>query len=167
MATLNLLNYDTVSASDADLTLESSDGVLFKVHRINFSVHSCIFPGPEVPVNDEVVKFLESSEVLELLLQFIYPNTSPDLEHLPFEILSDLAEASEKYHIFSAMEICRLHMKEHVKQHPLEILAYASKHGYNPLSDDAAPLTLDMELLKVLTALGPAHFARWVSHINS
>lgn len=101
----------SVSATDADLILQSSDAVLFKVHRINLSVHSCIFPGPEVLVDDEVVRFSESAEVLELLLQFIYPNATPELEQLPFDTLSRLAEASEKYHIFSAMEICRLYMK--------------------------------------------------------
>ena len=36
---------------------------------------------------------------------------TPDMDALDFATLERLADAAEKYHIFSAMEICRLHMK--------------------------------------------------------
>lgn len=100
-----------VSVNDADLTLQSSEKVLFKVHRVNLSTHSCIFPGSEIPVSDEIVPFPEKAKILELLLQHIYPDTTPDMDGLEFPVLLLLADAAEKYHIFNLMEICRLHMK--------------------------------------------------------
>ena len=78
---------------------------------MNLSVHSCIFPGSEIPVSDEIVPFPEKADVLELLLQHIYPDTSPNMDNIGLSTLSLLAEAAEKYHIFNVMEICRLHMK--------------------------------------------------------
>ncbi|KZV74950.1 hypothetical protein PENSPDRAFT_155898 [Peniophora sp. CONT] len=155
------------SASDADLTLESSDKILFKVHRNNLSTHSTIFPGEEFSSEGEIVKFSEDSEVLELVLQYVYPNVLPDLGRISFELLKRLADAAEKYHIFSAMEICRLHMQRRVKQRPVEVLSYACKYGYSPLSDEAAPFTVDSEPSDVLASLGPGHFARWFFFLTS
>ena len=64
-----------------------------------------------MPTYDEIASFSEESAILELLLRHIYPNAAPDLDTLDFETLGKLADAAEKYHIFSVMEICRLHMK--------------------------------------------------------
>ena len=100
-----------VSAADADLTFESSDGVLFKLHRSNLSTHSHAFPGPHVRTNGETVRLEEDSEVLELLLLHVYPDPAPPLDDEDFRTVTRLADAAEKYQVASAMEICRLHMK--------------------------------------------------------
>jgi hypothetical protein len=64
-----------VSASDSDITIRSSDGVLFKVHRKNLARHSDGFPAEDmvIPSKDEVVDLTETSETLELLFQYTYP----------------------------------------------------------------------------------------------
>ena len=48
---------------------------------------------------------------LELLFRFCYPDYRPDMEALEFGALALLAEAAEKYQVFSAMGICRICMR--------------------------------------------------------
>lgn len=100
-----------VSASDSDITIASSDGVLFKVHRRNLEMHSEGFPGEEMATLNEVVNLTETSTTLELLFQYMYRQPQPDLEKVPFTVLAPLAEAAEKYRVFSAIEICKIYMR--------------------------------------------------------
>jgi hypothetical protein len=102
-----------VSASDSDLTIKSSDGILFKVHRQNLALHCEAFPGDEIATLDdsEVVELTESSETLELLFQYMYRQRQPDLWKSTIQQLCLVAEAAEKYQLFSAMEICKLSMR--------------------------------------------------------
>ncbi|KZV63403.1 hypothetical protein PENSPDRAFT_657341 [Peniophora sp. CONT] len=151
----------TFSAADADLVFESSDGVIFKLHRANLTAHSHAFPGEHVKDDGEVVRLQEDAEVLELLLLHVYPDPAPSLDGESFGIISRLAEAAEKYQIVSAMEICRLHMKIHHKTNPTDVLRYACKHGYHSLADSCAPLTLDCNPSDMLSALGLVDYARW------
>jgi len=46
--------------------------------------------------------------VLEILFQFVYPRIHPDLRENDFETVTGVAEASEKYHVYAAMNICQL-----------------------------------------------------------
>ena len=48
---------------------------------------------------------------LELLFQFCYPDYRPNVEALEFEALALLAEAAEKYQVFSAMNLCKIYMR--------------------------------------------------------
>jgi hypothetical protein len=93
----------------------SSDGVLFKVHRKNLEVHSPVFSNAEnttKPENgDEIIYLTENSAVLELLFQFMYSQPQPDLESLEFGTFAGLAEAAEKYLVYSALTLCRMKMK--------------------------------------------------------
>jgi hypothetical protein len=95
-----------VCAADSDITIQSSDGVLFRLHQVNLkiSLGSCEF----VTTENEVVRLPESSAVFNLLFQFCYPERHPDLDNLEFDILAELAEAAEKYKVFSAIDICRV-----------------------------------------------------------
>lgn len=45
-----------------------------------------------------------------LILQLVHLQRWPDLGKISFEALDGLAEATEKYMMFSAMEICKFHM---------------------------------------------------------
>ncbi|VDB83222.1 unnamed protein product [Peniophora sp. CBMAI 1063] len=151
------------SATDSDVTFESADSVLFKLHRANLSTHSSIFPvGSEIRSDGEVVKLQEDSEVLEVLFQHVYPGDIPTMDDIPFPLLSRIADAAQKYQITVAMEICRLHMRNHIISHPLGVFAYAVKHGYDSMADQTALRTLDYEPQSVLNATGPVHFAHWV-----
>jgi hypothetical protein len=109
-------NFDlnpTVCASDSDITLQSSDAVLFEVHRKNLKVHSEGFAGADAisrSAGKEVVPLSENSAVLELLLQYMYRQPQPDLKNVEFATLAALAEAAEKYQVYSATTICSVFM---------------------------------------------------------
>lgn len=103
---------ELVYAPDADITFESCDRVLFKVHRKNLEVTSEGFSPPSgTSATDQVVSLTERAEVLDLLFQYMYPQRPPDLASVPFAIFADLAEAAEKYQLYVAMEFCRMLMK--------------------------------------------------------
>jgi hypothetical protein len=107
-------------AADSDITLQSSDGVLYKVHRKNLELHSESFATADAisaPSDSfegaEIVHLPESSAVLDLLLQYMHRQRQPDLRSVDFHTLADLAEAAEKYevffshgHLYGAYEIC-------------------------------------------------------------
>lgn len=96
-----------VCANDSDVTFESSDGVLFKVHRKNIEMLSEGFSAPRTNSDNEVIPLIETAETLELLFQFMYPQLQPNLKLLDFEALSALAEAVEKYQVYPALEYCK------------------------------------------------------------
>lgn len=111
-----VLTVTLVCASDSDLTLKSSDNVLFKVHRKNLEVHSDGFAAADSisqasSLENEVVELSESSAVLELLLQFMYRQTQPDLREIEFDLMAEVAETAEKYQVYSAMGTCQLLME--------------------------------------------------------
>lgn len=74
-------------------------------------MHTEGFPGCDIGTSNEIVTLTETSTTLELLFQYIYRQPQPNLEGLDFKDLNSLAEAAEKYQVFSAMEVCRLFMR--------------------------------------------------------
>ncbi|KAF5388920.1 hypothetical protein D9757_005134 [Collybiopsis confluens] len=100
----------------SNLTLQSSNLVLFKVHRLNLEMHSQVFAdaadstgGPTS--ENEVVSLSESDSVLELLLQYMYLQPQPDLREVEWEVMKGLAEAVEKYEVYAAMGVCQQRMR--------------------------------------------------------
>ena len=105
-----------------------------------------------------------NSEALSLFLQYTHHHRQPDLSTLSFKCLTQLAEAVEKYDVYSATEICKMHMRyvffrstplqspkvrvasPHVENHCVEIFQYASKHGYRKLMDDAALIAVQKKI---------------------
>lgn len=69
------------------------------------------FPGDDLATQNEVVQLSETAAALELLFQYMYRQRQPDLSCVPFETLAQLAEAAEKYQVFSAIEVCKMYMK--------------------------------------------------------
>jgi hypothetical protein len=170
----------TVCAEDSDVTFQSTDGVLFHIHQGNLNTSTGGFPPPGFDTFDEVIPLTEHSETLELLFQFIYPKRHPDLEITPIEILAPLAEAAEKYEVFSALNMCKVRMRyiavlcvvvtvcadqiirNALPEHPYEVMVYAAKHGYPRMVGEAAPLLLDIPLNDMIQKL-PGHMAMpWV-----
>ena len=95
---------------DADLIFQSSDGVRFHIHSKYLENTSGGFAPSEFPTKDEVIMLPETAETLELMFQFVYPRRQPVLAFLSFGTLGALAEASEKYEIYPAMQICNIYM---------------------------------------------------------
>jgi len=147
-------------ATDSDLPLQSSDGVLYKVHRRNLELHSEGFAAAAAisAASDcsEIVQLSESSAVLDLLLQYIYRQRQPDLDDIDFGTLAELAEAVEKYEIYSAMKVCSMHMRDAITLHAAEVLHYAFKHDYIQVMDAAAPLTIGLSLKHLATCWAPS-----------
>ncbi|KAJ7288937.1 hypothetical protein C8J57DRAFT_1116411 [Mycena rebaudengoi] len=152
-------------AADADIMILSSDGVLFKLHRKHLEVHSEVFADAEkatLPVKDDIVQLSESSDVLDLLFQYMYRQPQPDLRALDFRLVSGLAEAVEKYIVYSALPSLVQKMKGSIDDHPLEVLAYSWKHGYDELAKDAGPKSMSKSMAEAIDVLGYDDLKKWL-----
>ncbi|KAJ6582127.1 hypothetical protein B0H19DRAFT_878691, partial [Mycena capillaripes] len=85
-------------APDADLTILSSQGVIFKVHRNNLPVHSDIFADAEHVAGTGNGRVPSSS----ISFQYMYRQPQPDLRIVDFPVAAALAGAAEKYVVYSA-----------------------------------------------------------------
>lgn len=179
-------NHSTISvcAPDADITFQSCDHVMFRVHRKNLEINSEGFSAPSgTTSSDSIVPLSECAEVLELLFQYVYPQRTPDLTSIRFKTLADLAEAAEKYQVFGAMEICMLRMRfvpdyssinipseiQHrdvYKDHPFEVLLHATRHGYPELMDIAQARALEIPPVQAFELFSPAVYIAFVSRSN-
>ncbi|KAG6906583.1 hypothetical protein DXG01_013069 [Tephrocybe rancida] len=134
---------------EVDIILESSDGVRFAAHAQNLERFSEGFPPASFTSSSSstspVVQLEEKSQVVELLLQFMHLKPQPDIEAIPFPILEELANAVEKYLIFSAMAVCRMCMRDQASSHAMHVLGYAAKHGHKTLANQAAKYTMSMD----------------------
>jgi hypothetical protein len=101
----------TVCAADADVTFQSTDGVRFHLHTKNLDTHAGGFAPPGFETQGQVVELTEDSITLDLLFQFMYPQTPPDLETITFPALASLAEAAAKYEVFIATALCKIRFK--------------------------------------------------------
>ncbi|KII94583.1 hypothetical protein PLICRDRAFT_96319 [Plicaturopsis crispa FD-325 SS-3] len=158
-----------VCAPDHDITLRSSDNVLFQVHVVNLQMHSDGFAagagcsgtdrGPSPP---ETVPLTETAATLDLLLQYMYLQPQPDLSTVSFEELAGLAEAAEKYQVYAAIPICKVHMEYAMREHPFNVIAYAARHSYIDMANKAALLTFGAPLLDAVDNLPPQYMRAWV-----
>ncbi|KAF8650286.1 hypothetical protein AX16_005314 [Volvariella volvacea WC 439] len=151
--------------SDADITIRSADGVKFHLHKKHLEMGCDAFPPSAHPTMGEVVDLTESASTLEMLFQFLYARQQPDWEGLPFSELYDLAEAAEKYQVYTAMRVCNILMKRFTKSNTGSVFAYATKHGYGDLADAIAPLFLVSDVSVVCDLaprLAPNVIMAWV-----
>jgi hypothetical protein len=92
--------------------VKSSDGVVFHLHRKNLELYTDgAFPGLHDSVNrstatGQILRLDESSDVLKIVFQFIYPRRQPNLKSVGFHTILAVANAVEKYKIFAAMNLC-------------------------------------------------------------
>ncbi|KAJ7190807.1 hypothetical protein GGX14DRAFT_381746 [Mycena pura] len=149
--------------ADGDVTFQSSDGVLFRVHRKNLEVCADGFPPSGFAVaNGEIIPLSETSVTLDLLFQFMYPRRHPALDTTPFDVLEPLAEAAEKYQVFPAMNICHIRLRDMVHEHPVEVAIYAAKHDYPFLISEVAPMMISMPPVDVMRILPQSLVLPWV-----
>jgi len=152
-------------AADSDVTFQSTDGVLFRIHTLNLKANAEGFPPTEFSAaSNEIVPLTETSSTLELLFQFIYPARHPDLEYVDFETLEPLAEAAEKYQVYSAMSVCKIYMKATLPQHAEAIMAYAARHDYPEIMTIVAPLLLDKPLVETVTKIPHELVIPWINY---
>ncbi|THU77416.1 hypothetical protein K435DRAFT_973984 [Dendrothele bispora CBS 962.96] len=190
----------------SDITLQSSDRVLFKVHRRNLEMYSEVFADaagatltvpPSTPTRapasltgiieqplsssssssqlhdntssptpqpGEIVHLSESSAVLDLMFQYMYLQPQPDLRKVDFDVVKDLAEAVEKYCVYSAMGALNVRMREHIPSQPVEVLLYAIRHNYPELMNESAEATLEFPPYPMLQRVPLEVFSAWISY---
>ncbi|GLB44004.1 putative golgi phosphoprotein 3 (GPP34) [Lyophyllum shimeji] len=85
---------------------------------------------------------------------------------MEFRLLDSVAEAAEKYQVWTAMDACLDRMKNTLPQHADSILVYAKKHGYTELMDLAAIPLLDQDFERVLGFLPDALTKPWAIYHN-
>ncbi|KAF5358793.1 hypothetical protein D9758_008598 [Tetrapyrgos nigripes] len=96
-----------------DVVFLSSDNVLFHVHQKHLEAYAEGFPLGQhtIPSQNEIIPLSEKSSTLEIVFQFMLPQSPPELDGLEFEQLMELANASEKYVVYFARRDCALYMK--------------------------------------------------------
>ena len=97
-----------------DIIFGSSDGPLVGFHSKYLAANARDFPVPDANLKadeNETVPLPESQSILLLISEFIHPHRPPNAEEIPGQVVIDLAEAVEKYGVFSGMEVCRMRMK--------------------------------------------------------
>lgn len=129
---------------------------------------------------EEIVKLTESGETLELLFQYMYPQRRPEIKKIGFKQLEALAEAAEKYQVFSAMDVCQWRLacvvmksqritwpqeyyREIYAKHPLEVLCFAMKHGYSDLATLTEKKALELSPTVAFERLPLPAYIAWVS----
>jgi len=114
-----------------------------------------------VTLDHEPVPLTESSNVLELIFQFVHPRKQPGLDDTDFPLFLAVAEAAEKYEVYSAMNICQLRMKEYLPAQAPEIFGFAGKHNYPHLVAAASPVLIGKPLADVAHVLATHLFVPW------
>ncbi|KAJ6483864.1 hypothetical protein C8R47DRAFT_1321685 [Mycena vitilis] len=152
---------DVVCAPDADVIVSSSDGVIFKLHRKHLEVHSDVFADAASATllengRDEVVQLSETSAVLDVLFQYMYRQPQPNLQVLEFATFAGVAEAAEKYVVYSALALFQMRMKDCITSHPLEVFRYAVKHDHVDLANESLNKAWAVKSLK------PSMYFLWI-----
>ncbi|PPR05467.1 hypothetical protein CVT24_008236 [Panaeolus cyanescens] len=165
-----------------DLVLVSKEDKCISAHTVNLGLFSNGFPPASASgelARDglgsvERVQLEETADVLMLLLKFMHHAHLPDLEMHPFQT-AGVAEAAEKYEVFSAVALAKVYMKRRAKyksrslslDDAAEVLFYGLKHGYNDIADDVALETIDMPLDRIVAqamkaGISSHHILQWV-----
>ncbi len=150
-------NPPKVSFPDADTSICSSDGIHFRLHRINVTLNS------HIPLQDDPLP--ESSRILEVLLKFLYNEPQPDLAELTFAVLLQLAEAAHKYRVYAAISSCKNALRPLIPAHSLPILSAALRWKDRLLVNEAAKHAIALSAEEVVRSLDAAYLAPWVSRV--
>ncbi|KAF9060775.1 hypothetical protein BDP27DRAFT_1236246, partial [Rhodocollybia butyracea] len=93
--------------------IQSSDNVLFKMNKKELEMFSGAFPSADSLVElGKPVELPEDSETLGVLFKFMHCDTHPTLDDVAFDTMMRLAEAAEKYHVYSAIPIYKLNLRQ-------------------------------------------------------
>jgi len=115
-----IADYSLVCDPHADITFRSSDDVLFKLHGKFLEATSArlsTFAAKTMPELDNQVPLDETSDVLEIIFQFVYlpgegsNHQQPSIVDMDPDLFFAVAGAAEKYAIFGAMSVVTLHMQ--------------------------------------------------------
>ncbi|EIM81113.1 uncharacterized protein STEHIDRAFT_67132, partial [Stereum hirsutum FP-91666 SS1] len=153
---------------DADVVFQSSDAVHFRIHTKYLECNTGGLPPTEVHSNDsEIVTLAEDSKTLYLLFEFIHPRRHPSLDNEEFSTILAVAEAAERYQVYSAMNYCQQCIRKHIPEHSSAIVAYAATHNYPYVLDGAATQALKIPLEEMIKMLPVNLVVPWVCLLSS
>jgi len=150
----------------ADILVESSDGIRFRLHSKNIQVHTGSGGLYCSSVNDpEITRLSEPVNVLEIVFQFLYPQKHPDLNAVSeFENVAAIANAVAKYEIYGAMNACEIRLRAFLPSHATEIFAYALKYQNQDLVNETALIFARFPLHERLESLPSQCSLPWVKY---
>ena len=142
----------------ADVILQSSDGVHFRVFKIMLSFASPVFsdmfsiPQPsskKVDLDDEIQTVLlsENSDALDLCLRHVYPLQTP--ESAPLRDASILAEFAHKYQVDALDKSVKHYLTDNIKHDPVGVYAIAVTYGYKGVGKSAAESCLNLPFSRI------------------
>ena len=129
---------------DADLAIQSVDGIVFPVHRLLLELHTSptansllqrpVVP-PMQPAELPLIQFEERSDVLEKLLQLCYPPFASKSAHWSLDELSDpltmrVMHAAVRYGLSSVVERYKEHWRHYATDHPARLYRTAYELGW-------------------------------------
>jgi hypothetical protein len=135
----------------ADLILQSSDKVHFRVFKVVLSLASPIFADmlsiPSPPSQDfldevQVVPLSEHSIALDAALRHIYPMRPPKAD--PLHYASILAEFARKYQVEALDKFITDYLMDSIERDPVGVYAIAATYGYNDIGASAARSCLNL-----------------------
>ncbi|THV04272.1 hypothetical protein K435DRAFT_962000, partial [Dendrothele bispora CBS 962.96] len=151
----------------SDITLQSSDRVLFKVHKRNLEMYSQAFADAASATATVPISIPTPASTTEQTLSDSSSSPSSRLHDntsSPTQFIKDLVEAVEKYCVYSAMGALNVRLREHIPYQPVEVLLYAIRHNYPELINESAEATLDFPPYPMLQRVPPEVFSAWISY---
>ncbi|KAJ3520955.1 hypothetical protein NMY22_g12516 [Coprinellus aureogranulatus] len=153
--------------ADADVVFVSSDGVRYGIQSRNLELATGGFPAVDAKITgeSEPVPLTEPSSVLDLLFAFVYPAQLPLIEDMDFGTIMGLAEAAEKYQVYSAIYACRMclrHRGDLLRDHPIEIALLAAKHDYEDILKLTSEHAVKVPLSQILPVLPQRLVIPWL-----
>ena len=154
----------------ADLILQSSDKVHFRVFKLILSLASPIFadtfniplPPSEKPDEVQVVPLSEDSIALEVALRHIYPvRTTRKADKLHYA--SILAEFAQKYQVEALDRFITGYLTDSIEHDPVGVYAIAVSNGYKDIGANAARSCLTLPFSRLQSP-----YLRWATaeHIS-
>ncbi|KAF8056515.1 hypothetical protein FPV67DRAFT_640291 [Lyophyllum atratum] len=155
-------------AANPDITFRSSDGILFHLHKIHLQVEAGGFAPSEFHTHGEVVPLTEDSATLSVLFKFLYPacRAATILESIKPALLETVAEAAEKYEVYTAMDVCYARLGESLPAEAHRIMLFAYKHENIDLLDRAALALLGQPFMTVMKQLPQDLALHWAMYYN-
>ena len=140
------------NALDADAILCSSDRKELRVHKVFLSLASPVFrdmfglPQPiESPSKVPSIVISESSDILQPLIQYLYPYSPPEIPDV--EVWAKLYTTADKYNIEVVADWLRgMLVPRFLETSPLRVYALASYWGFEEEAKVASRGTLTIDI---------------------
>ncbi|KAI0296054.1 hypothetical protein BC826DRAFT_895675, partial [Russula brevipes] len=145
----------------ADLILQSSDDMYFRVSKFILSLASPIFadmfslplPVSQDPSEIQVVSLPEDTKTLDLCFCELYPVHTPDA--VPLRDAGTLAEFARKYQIDVLNKVITRYLADHVEHDPIDVYAIAATYEQRDIGAKAARACLNLPFSRLLSHYVP------------